>query len=156
MCARPCKSVTTSSKHFTKEELQGRKEQEEKLKGLADKIKPPAYLSKEQKKIFKYIVQELEASGILSNLDIYILATCSIAINRLQEIEQMINEDISNLTNKELLSAKDKYTKDLFRCTSELSLSPQSRAKLANVNVNTKAQQEDPLLKALRGDSNAD
>jgi P27 family predicted phage terminase small subunit len=152
MCARPCKSAATMSKHLTKEELQARQEQEERLKGLADKIKPPAYLSKAQKKIFKYIVHELKASGILCNLDIYILTACSIAINRLQEIESLINKDISNLYNKDLMASKDKYTKDLFRCTSELSLSPQSRAKLGNLNLQTKQDQEDPVKAALRGD----
>lgn len=152
MCARPCKSVATMSKHLTKEQLQARQEQEEKLKGLADKIKPPAYLSKEQKKIFKYIVQELKASGILCNLDIYILTTCSIAIDRLQAIEELINNNIDNLYNKDLMSSKDKYTKDLFRCTSELSLSPQSRAKLGNLNLQTKRNEEDPVKKALKGD----
>ena len=65
------------------------------MKGLADKIKPPGYLNKEQKKIFKYIVDQLKASGILSNLDIYVLSTCSIAISRLIEIEKKINEDIN-------------------------------------------------------------
>lgn len=153
MCARPCKALATMSKHLTKEEIQARQEQEEKLKGLADKIKPPAYLRKTQKKIFKYIVQELKTSGILSNLDIYILTTCSIAIDRLQSIESLINEDINNLYNKDLMASKDKYTKDLFRCTNELSLSPQSRAKLGNLNLQTKQDEEDPVKKALRGDS---
>ncbi|NMM65487.1 phage terminase small subunit P27 family [Clostridium sp. P21] len=153
MCARPCKSVATMSKHFTKEELQTRQEQEKRLKGLADNIKPPAYLSKTQKKIFKYIVQELKVSGILCNLDIYVLTTCSIAIDRLQDIETLINKDINNLYNKDLMASKDKYTKDLFRCTSELSLSPQSRAKLGNLNLQVKKDEEDPVKKALRGDT---
>ena len=51
------------------------------------------------------------------------------------------------------MSAKDKYTKDLFRCCSELSLSPQSRAKLGNINVQASKDNEDPLLKVLRGGS---
>ena len=45
------------------------------------------------------------------------------------------------------MSAKDKYTKDLYRCCSELSLSPQSRAKLANINISVK--NENPLIKLL-------
>jgi P27 family predicted phage terminase small subunit len=152
MCARPAKSVATMSKHLTKEELQVRQEQEEKLKGLADKIKPPAYLSPQQKKIFKYIVDQLKVSGILCNLDNYILTTCVLAIDRLQSIETLINNDINNLYNKDLMASKDKYTKDLFRCTSELSLSPQSRAKLGNLNLQVKQDSEDEVKKALRGD----
>lgn len=150
--ARPAKSIETTSKHWTKAELEARKETEESLKGNADKIKAPTFLSREQKKIFKYIVLELEASGVLCNLDIYILTTASIAIDRLQSIESLINEDIQNLHDKDLMASKDKYTKDLFRCTSELSLSPQSRSKLANLKIQAKATGKDPVLLALKGE----
>ncbi|OOM72507.1 hypothetical protein CLPUN_47000 [Clostridium puniceum] len=71
-------SVATTSKHLTHEERKARQEQENKLKGKADKLKPPTYLNSHQKKIFKYIVSELESSGILGNLDIYILTTARI------------------------------------------------------------------------------
>lgn len=149
--ARPTKSVEVMSKHLTKEEIAARKEQEQKLKGLADNIKPPNYLSKDQKKIFKYIVKELEVAGILGNLDIYILSTCSIAIDRLQAIESLINKDIKNLYNKDLMASKDKYTKDFFRAMNELSLSPQSRAKLGNLNIQAKKDSSDAVKRALQG-----
>lgn len=149
---RPAKAVNTMSKHLSKAEMEERKENENYLKGKSDKIRPPTYLSASQKKIFRYIVKELEASEILGNLDIYILSTCSIAIDRLKEIETMINGDSELLLSKELMSAKDKYTKDLYRCCSELSLSPQSRAKLANINVTTQKDKADPLLEALKND----
>lgn len=156
MMARPCKSVGTMSKHLTKEEIEARKEQEQKLKGLADNVKPPSYLSKEQKKIFKYIVKELEVAGILGNLDIYILSTCSIAIDRLQAIESLINKDIKNLYNKDLMASKDKYTKDFFRAMNELSLSPQSRAKLGNLKIQSKQVQDDPVRKAKASEDEED
>lgn len=149
--ARPTKSVEVMSKHLTKEEIAARKEQEQKLKGLADNIKPPNYLSKNQKKIFKYIVKELEVAGILGNLDIYVLSTCSIAIDRLQAIESLINKDIKNLYNKDLMASKDKYTKDFFRAMNELSLSPQSRAKLGNLNIQAKKDSSDAVKRALQG-----
>ena len=75
-----------------------------------------------------------------------------IAIDRLQEIESMINDDFELIKNASLMSAKDKYTKDLYRCCNELSLSPQSRAKLANINLQAKQNEEDPLVKLLAGD----
>lgn len=147
--ARPCKSVELMSHHFTKEELEVRKQEEEKLRGNNDSIKPPSYLNSNAKKIFKYIVAELDSSGILTNLDNYILANTSIAIDRIQEAEKLLNTDI---LNKDALRVKENYMKDFFRCCNELSLSPASRAKLANININTKTDKEDPLLKALRGD----
>lgn len=151
--ARPCKVIDSQSRHNTKAEIEARKENEERIKSLADKIgEAPGYLSTEQKQIYKFIIDELKATGILTNLDVYILATCAIAVDRLQTIETIINKNIGKLVNKDLMSAKDKYAKDLYRCCNELSLSPQSRAKLGNLALSNKEKKEDPLLKALRGD----
>ena len=148
--ARPCKSakVLTDCSQ-TKEEINKRIETENLLRGNDDSIVAPSYLSKKQIDIFNFIVTELKNSGILGNLDTYILSTCVIAIDRLQKIESMINEDCQLLFDKSLLSAKEKYTKDLFRCCNELSLSPQSRAKLANINLQAKEKEEDKLLQIL-------
>lgn len=151
--ARPCKVIDGQSRHNTKAEIEARKEKEERIKSLADKIDiPPEYLSKEQKSIYKFIIEELRMTGILTNLDVYILSTCAIAVDRLRAIETTINKNINGLFNKDLMSAKDKYTKDLYRCCNELSLSPQSRAKLGNLALDNKDKEEDPVLKALRDD----
>jgi P27 family predicted phage terminase small subunit len=146
--ARPSKSVDVMSKNFTKEEYETRKRAEESLKGGTDKINPPAHLNKNAKSIFKYIVSELEASSILTNLDIYILAECAIAIDRIQEAEKVLNK---NLFNKEALKIKESYMKEFFRCCNELCLSPQARAKLAIINSNSEMKKDDPLLMVLGG-----
>ena len=147
--SKPAQLLTSCSQ--TKEEIRIRKEQENRLKGGENRINPPTYLSKEQKKIFRNIVSELKTSGILGNLDVYILAQCCIAIDRLQTIEAEINADSSLLRDTKLISSKEKYAKDFYRCCNELSLSPQARAKMANINLQQKQEQEDPLLKVLRG-----
>lgn len=49
------------------------------------------------------------------------------------------------------MSTKDKYQKDFLRCCSELSLSPQSRAKLGNLKIQSKQNSNDPVLQALGG-----
>lgn len=149
--ARPSMSASVTSKHLTEEERQNKIETETKLKGNSDKIKPPKFLSKEQKKIFKYIVNELIGADILGNLDIYILTTCSICIDRLQNIEKLINEDVEKLSDRKLMGSRKDYQSDLFRCMNELSMTPQSRAKLGNLNMIAKENSEDPLLKALAG-----
>ena len=149
--ARPTKAVKTlKNRSVNKDEALKRMENEEKLKGKSDQIIPPDYLSKKQVIIFNYIVGELRSSGILGNLDIFILTTCSIAIERLQYIEAKINKKLAEMQNKELMAAKEKYTKDFFRAINELSLSPQARAKLSNINLNTEKEKEDPLLKVLK------
>lgn len=139
------------SKNLTKEEREIRLETEDKLKGRADKIRPPTWLNKEQKKIFKYIVKELEESEVLGNLDVYILTQCAVSIDRLQEIEKLINGDVEAIYSKSLMGAKDKYSKIFFRCCNELSLSPQSRAKLGTINLQAKERENDPLLNILAG-----
>nr|WP_207747214.1 phage terminase small subunit P27 family [Clostridium tertium] len=141
------------SKNLTKEEKELRLETEEKLKGGADNISPPTHLNARQKKIFNYVVDQLRESNILGNLDIYILSQTSIAIDRLQQIEKLINNDINRIYDKDLIKAKSEYTKDFFRCCNELSLSPQSRAKLGNINMQAKERDEDVLLKVLAGGS---
>jgi P27 family predicted phage terminase small subunit len=149
--ARPSKSVKVQADGYSKEKIATKLDAEEKLRGNGEQIKPSSHLDSSQKKIFHKIVDELKASEILGNLDVYILDTCAIAIDRLQEIELLINNDIDNLINKSLMSAKDKYTKDFFKCCQELCLSPQSRAKIGNANIQANEEENDPLLKILRG-----
>lgn len=153
MLGRPSKTIDSQSRHNTKEELEARRKAEQSVKSLADKIgTPPDYLSEQQKNVYIFIINELARTGILTNLDVYILSTCAIAVDRLQTIETIINKNIGSIVNKDLMSAKDKYTKDLYRCCNELSLSPQSRAKLGNLARENKENEEDPVLKALRED----
>jgi P27 family predicted phage terminase small subunit len=143
-------SAKSTAKHLTKSEMDVKSNTEEKLRGAGDKLRPPKYLTTAQKKIFKYIVKELEGSEILGNLDIYVLTECCIALDRMQEIETRINKEFEQIASATLMSAKDKYTKSFFRCCNELCLSPQSRAKMGNLNL--QAKEENPLIKALLDD----
>lgn len=146
--ARPCKPASLlTEKSQTKAEISEREAIEKKLRGEKAKITCPGDLSPSQKKIFRRIVKELAKSDILGTLDVYLLRQTAISIDRLQEIENMINEDPSLIFNVKLMASKDKYTKDFFRCCNELGLSPQSRAKFANLMA---AKAEDPLVEALR------
>lgn len=131
--ARPTKAVATLDKYGqTKQELSKRLENETILKGSSDNIIPPHYLNSNQKYIFNFIVKSLSQSGILGDLDTFILTTCSIAIDRLEKIESAINEDFNLIYDAKIMASKEKYTKDLYRCCNELSLSPQARAKIGN------------------------
>jgi P27 family predicted phage terminase small subunit len=145
--ARPCKPASLlTDKSQTKAEISEREAIEKKLRGDSVKISCPRDLSKTQQKIFRRIVKELNKSDILGTLDTYLLRQTAISIDRLQTIENMISEDENLLFNVKLMASKDKYTKDFFRCCNELGLSPQSRAKFANLMA---AKAEDPLIKAL-------
>lgn len=148
--ARPAMSAAVTAKHMTKAELEIKSGAETKLKGNSDKLKAPGYLTAAQKKIFNSIVRELEASGILGNLDVYVLSECCTAIDRIRDVERQINEEPAKLTNSALMTVKERYSKIFFRCCNELCLSPQSRAKIGNISL--KAETENPLLKALEDD----
>lgn len=144
--ARPAMSANVTAKHLTNEEKNSRLEKETKLKGSADKLKPSAHLTVSQRKIFKFIVSNLEQSGILSNLDNYVLSECSICIDRMQYIEKQVNDNPELLTDTSIMSTKDRYTKAFFRYCNELCLSPQARAKIANINLQ---KEENPLMELL-------
>lgn len=148
---RPCKSAKVLTEcSQTKDEINERNENEEKLKGKADNISPTQDLNDNQISIFNFIKNELEESKLLGNLDSFILTTCVIAIDRLQYIEEKINYKPNLVFNKDLMNSKKVYTADFLRCCNELSLSPQSRAKLANLNLNAKQDKEDDALNTIR------
>ena len=147
---RPSKSAKVlTEKSQTKAEIAERIGAENKLKG-SGMPKPPSHLNREQKRVFGRIVKQLKASDILSELDSDVLGICAIAIERLAEIESRINNDPELVADAKLMAAKEKYSKEFFRCCNELCLSPQSRAKMANMSLAKK--EPDPLLKILNGE----
>ena len=152
--ARPTKSITTRTGHMNKTDIDKRLEYEAKLRGDSDKIRAPAYLTLQQKKHFRTIVDYLKESGILGNIDVYLLAQTAITIDRIQSCEVAINQDgvvdLEGNPNPHI-KIRTAYMKDFFRMCNELSLSPQARAKIANINVNAETAKADPLLTILGG-----
>lgn len=156
--SKPVDLIKESSR-LTKEEYEQRKEQEEKIKGNDNLVyKIPRNLSKDGKKLYKFIVGELKASGILNNLDITMLETCVDAIIKMQECKELI-EQYGLVTTKEngdlvrnpaSVIYKD-YNTIFNKCCMELGLSPSARSKLASINVQAKTDNEDQLLKILGG-----
>ena len=133
---RPAKSVEAKTGTITKKEEQKRRNTEKLVRGKSDKLKPPTYLTRNQKKIFRYIIAELDESKLLGNLDLFILSRACVSIDQLQNFDKSSNEDPKILLEKNFRLAKDSATKDFFRCCSELCLSPQSRAKLSIAAAN--------------------
>lgn len=152
--ARPTKSITTRTGHMSKVDIDKRLEYEAKLRGDSDKIRAPAYLTLQQKKHFRSIVDYLKEAGILGNIDVYLLAQTAITIDRIEACEVAINQDgvvdLEGNPNPHI-KIRSTYIKDFFRMCNELSLSPQARAKIANINVNAEATNADPLLMILGG-----
>ena len=150
--ARPAKSTKVKSGTITKEEEATRSEIEDRLRGKSEKLEPPDYLTDEQKKIFGFVCENLVEAEILSNLDVYVLCSLSIAVSRLQQIEQMVNDMPEYLFDTALMGARSKYQSDMWRGCNELCLSPQARAKIGSLAAQAIKHKEDPLLKALMDD----
>lgn len=156
--SRPAKAIDTNSMKMSKEERKAREENEKKLRGANNNIKPFSYLNRRQKAIFKDILNNLN-KDILSNLDTYLLNQTAITIERLESLEKEINiaSKITDENGKEkdkldvrliasLKSVRDMYSKDFFRCCNELSLSPQARAK---ISINTSTPEKKTLMDIL-------
>ena len=130
------------SHHLTKSEIKKRKNEE--IKAPSDKIKPPSYLNKSQKKKFKEIAIQLIELDIMSNLDCDALARYLIALdmyiaisNKLQRTSidnidinnyEDMAEQISKLDN--LSKIQDRYFKQCRMAASDLGLTITSRCRL--------------------------
>lgn len=150
--ARPCKSAKVlTDKSQTKAEINARIELEDKIGGGRDKIRPPTRLSPNQKKIFRNVVKLLEDADILRSLDVEILARYAFTLDMMIRIEEDITAHPARCTDKDYIAAYDKYVKIYFRCCNELSLSPQARAKIANVSAAANDGSAE-LLKIIQGE----
>ena len=145
------KPIELVSGHRTKEEIQKRKEAQEKLKGDNSKIEPTQKLNENEIRIFNSIKEEMKNSGVLSNLDSYLLTQLSGAIDKLEYLDAVLEKKPALIFNKDFKSSKKLYFDIFTKCCNELSMSPSSRAKLANINSMADAEKEDPILKALKG-----
>ena len=115
-----------------------------------EEIKAPSRLNSNQKKIFNMIKQHIENAGVYGSIDAQMLETTSIAIDRLQNIEKMINSDFERIRDRELMAAKSKYTSDFLKGVEFFGMAPTARAKFGSLVANKKADEQDPLLKILK------
>lgn len=151
MGGRPAASARITAKNLSNSDRAERGQVEDALRGKRDCLEPPDWLTQRQKELFRFIVDELEGADILGNLDVFVLTQCVVAMDRIMTIENKINKRPSLLQDRDLMSAKDKYSKDLYRCISELSLSPQARAKIGTLNLAKQKKDADPVLQILNG-----
>lgn len=157
-------SSVRKGKDLNKEELLRRQEIEERLMGNSEQIdKIPEDLNDISKIYYKWLVQELKVTGILSNIDIPLLEQTSTCLYIIREC--VLNIDKFGI----LVNGEDKYGNPLLKenpalkthkdyltkytnLANQLGLSPAARASLAQKKIEDKEKQEDPLLKILRGE----
>lgn len=157
--ARHSKPVNLSTGKIGKDEIEKRKEQEEKLKGNNDLVyEPPKHLSKKGKELYIFLVEELRESNILNNLDITMLETTVDAIIKMQDANKLIKKyglvvekDDGSLQRNPASTIYKDYNAIFNKCCMEIGLSPSARARLSVINVNAQADKEDELLNILKG-----
>ena len=146
--------ISINSKKNTKDDIAVRA----KVKAMfgaefSKDLKPSDRLNSNQKKLFNFLKKHIEDVGILGDIDAAIMETVCIAIDRLQSIEKMINEDFELIRDRDLMSAKSKYTTDFIKGVEFFGMAPTARAKFGTLIANAKEKEKDPLLNVLKGKS---
>lgn len=154
------KPVNLSTGKISKADREKRKEAEERLKGKDDLVyKAPTRLkTNKEKEIYTFIVEELRASNILSNLDINMLIHTVNSVIQMDEAIRLINlhgqivvkEDGSLQKNPAVNTYKDFYS-IFYQCSNQLGLSPTARSKLITLNQEKAEEANDELKKILSG-----
>src|SRR5690606_6965796 len=85
--------VLNGRKHLTKKEIQARREGEARLRPPADAVKPPSWLSKEARKVWRRAVASLGPLDILTNADVEQLAVFCDAVARYAECSRIIERE---------------------------------------------------------------
>jgi phage terminase small subunit len=145
------KNVDLTESHRSRKEIETRKNVEDLFGAeLTKDLKPSNRLNANQKKLFKFIADHHKSIGVLGDIDGIMLELTVIAIDRLQSIEKLINEDFDQINNRELMAAKSKYTTDFLKGVEMFGMSPSARAKFGILAAQKAEQETDPLLKVLK------
>jgi P27 family predicted phage terminase small subunit len=155
MMGRPPKNTKLLDSNGTTKEENAARGLVEDLFGaeLTKDLKPSNRLNANQKKIFNHIIEHYKHIGVLGDVDAHMLETTAIAIDRLQNIEKLINQDFERGLDRELMAMKSKYTADFMKGVEMFGMSPSSRAKFGVMAAQAKKEEADPLLKVLKNKS---
>lgn len=161
--ARPRKpAAVKAGKSETKEHLKQREAIEDEMKGNTEKIyNVPIQLDELGQEYYKFLIDELEASNILSNLDIPLLTQTSDALSKMEQADDIINEKgmiyitydkFDNEIPKEhpAVGIKQKYLNQFRALSTQLGLSPSARASMSEMKIQAKKEDEDPVLQILK------
>lgn len=126
----------------TKKEIEHRKAAEAALKPGSDKVKPPMWLCKHGKKVFKQLAAELMQIDLVTNIDVYAMARWAHCYVKYQECAEIVTRDgVETIKPNSagfpvagphpMLTTMKQLNEQMTKLESEFGLSPASRAKLA-------------------------
>ena len=156
-------SSLKKGKSENKEQLAEREAIERQLMGNSDNVKSvPEYLTEEEQVYYKWLVEEIEICGIITNLDkplleqtancLWVMHKCDMHI-RANGVLASKSDRFGLIEEKENPSIKIKlaYQAKYSSLCNQLGLSPAARASLAGKKIEAKEDAADPLLQVLRG-----
>lgn len=156
-------SSLKKGKSENKEQLAEREAIERQLMGNSDNVKSvPEYLTEEEQVYYKWLVEEIEICGIITNLDkplleqtancLWVMHKCDMHI-RANGVLVSKSDRFGLIEEKENPSIKIKlaYQAKYASLCNQLGLSPAARASLAGKKIEAKEDAADPLLQVLRG-----
>ena len=156
-------SLRTDRK-ISKEEIQTREEIEEQLMGNSDNVKSiPNYLNDLEKIYYKWLTEEIEISGLVTNIDkplleqtancLYVMRKCDEHINKNGLLVEKYdrNGNMEEKPNPSIKIKLDYMTKYASLCN-QLGMSPSARATLASKSLQAQEEENDVLKQILRDD----
>lgn len=146
-----------SNKDLSKQEKQRQIEGERNMAGNKDLIYSiPDSLDENGKRYYEFIVEELRASDILSNLDIMLVENTSDILSKIKECELAIKEygmyykdSKGKVCENPAVKTKLAYLREFKAFGSLLGLSPSARASLVANSIDNQ-DENDPLLQLLK------
>lgn len=159
--ARPKKPAALKTGHNQSQtELEEMKEQENFIGGNDDEIKEvPKDLDKHGQYYYRFIVENLEVSGVLTNLDSPMVKQVSSVLSHIDYLDKVLSHGMfvdridKNGQKTQLehpaFSMKMKLLSQFKSLATQLGLSPSSRSQLASLNVDQKMAENDPVMQVL-------
>ena len=151
-------------KDLNKQQIQERKEIEQRLLGSGDKLDTvPEYLHPVEKAYYRYLIEELKLTNLICNIDIPLIEQTSHCLKMVQEAREYVNKmgiliegtdrnGKNTLVQNPAIKIELDYMSKYNALCNQLCLSPKARADIAKKKADIKEEQEDPLLKILRGE----
>lgn len=161
---RPKKPANLQTGHtHSKETLEEMARLEEEMCANDDIVYVvPDYLNEYAKIYYRYLIDNLKDSGIkICNLDRPLIETTADCLSRIYIARKAIDEQgmvikkVDKNGNEQLVTSPYvkihlDYMNKLTQLTSRLGLDPSSRSSLASMQIESKQEQEDPVLQILQ------
>lgn len=160
--SRQKKSAYTLKSNVSKEWLNKRKAEEENLKGNNEFLyDEPTSLDKLGLHYYIFLVQELEATNLLCNVDKPSLEQTADCLSKMQQAREILNTEGIMITSEDRYGNEMKkehpmvktilaYSQRYSALANSLGLDPASRASLASKKVEANEESNDPVLTLLK------